>query len=216
VAGSDALPPGGRSVPAPRWQPWSPWEVRDRLSSVTAPWYVAAGWALDLFRGEQTREHEDTEIGLPNAPEAFGQVRAALPGCEFEAVGSGLRWPADGPAFAVTHQTWVSDAGPAGPACRPERVYRLDVFREPHRDGRWVCRRDESIVLPYDQIIRADARGVPYLAPQFVLLFKAEASRPKDHADFHGVLPLLARAERAWLTAALRRRYPGHEWLARL
>lgn len=50
----------------------------------------------------------------------------------------------------------------------------------------------------------------------FVLLFKAQASRPKDHAYFDAVLPLLAREERAWLTAALRRLYPGHEWLARL
>ncbi|MGH3305350.1 MAG: nucleotidyltransferase domain-containing protein [Streptosporangiaceae bacterium] len=122
----------------PASEPWSPWEVHARLRAVTAPWYIAAGWALDLFRGEQTREHGDTEIGLPNTAEAFSQVRDALADCEFEAAGSGLLWPADSPALAVTHQTWVSEPGPAGPDGRPERVYRLDVFREPQRDGRWV------------------------------------------------------------------------------
>jgi hypothetical protein len=31
------------------------------------PWCVAAGWALDLFRGMQTREHGDIEIAIPAA-----------------------------------------------------------------------------------------------------------------------------------------------------
>jgi hypothetical protein len=79
-----------------------------------------------------------------------------------------------------------------------------------------VCRRDETIALPYDRIIRHDTRGIPYLAPQLVLLFKAKATRPKDQADFDGVHPLLARDERTWLAAALRRIHPGHGWLERL
>jgi hypothetical protein len=198
------------------WQPWSPAEVQARLRAVTAPWYIAAGWALDLFRGGQTREHEDIEIGLPNAPEAFGEVRAALAWCEFEAVGGGQFWPVDSPAFTRTHQTWVSEAGPPGPDGRPERIYRLDVFREPHRDGCWVCRRDDTIVLPYDQVIRRDGTDIPYLAPHLALLFKAKAIQPKDQADFDGVLPLLAPGERSWLAAAVQGSYPGHPWLDRL
>jgi len=183
---------------------------------VTAPWYIAAGWALDLFRGEQTREHEDIEVGLPNSADAFGQVRAALAGCEFEVVGSGMFWPVDSPALEVMHQTWVSESGLPGPDGQAVSVYRLDVFREPHRNGRWVCRRDESIVLPYYQIVRHDRHGIPYLAPQIVLLFKARANRPKDQADFVGVLPLLTPEEREWLAAVLRRLDPGHQWLANL
>jgi hypothetical protein len=35
---------------------------------------------------------------------------------------------------------------------------------------------------------------VPYLLPEIVLLFKAKHRRPKDRADFDGVLPLLDRA----------------------
>ena len=37
------------------------------LAGLPAPWYVAAGWALDLFRGVQTREHGDIEIATPAA-----------------------------------------------------------------------------------------------------------------------------------------------------
>ena len=47
------------------WDAWTPNVAAERLRGVTAPWYVAAGWALDLFRGGQTREHEDLEIAVP-------------------------------------------------------------------------------------------------------------------------------------------------------
>lgn len=213
------MPPGGYVISDPYWQAWRPAEVARRLLGVTAPWCVAAGWALDLFRGEQTREHEDLEIAIPSTPEAFGQVRNALSDFTFEVAGGpepGMLWPLDSQAFGQAHQTWVSEAGPAGPDGKPIRVYRLDVFREPQRDGRWVCRRDPSITMSYDEIIRHDPAGIPYLVPQIVLLFKAKANRAKDQADLAGALPLLAQAERAWLGDMLRRVHPGHEWLAQV
>jgi len=40
-------------------------EVAKLLAGVDVPWCVAAGWALDLFHGEVTREHEDLEIAVP-------------------------------------------------------------------------------------------------------------------------------------------------------
>lgn len=203
----EEIPPGGTVVAGPRWDPWRPEDVARLLSGVSAPWYVAAGWALDLFRGEQTREHGDLEIGVP-APD-FGAVRAALAGYDVEVIGSGRAWPLDSPAFDVMHQTWVSEPGTG--------VYRLDIFREPQRDGLWVCRRDETIRRPYVQIIRRTAEGIPYLVPEIVLLFKARHSaEPKNQADFAGTLPLLDDAAVGWLRRALERVHPGHAWLGAL
>jgi hypothetical protein len=219
AAGELELPPGGVPVGEPVWEPWHPAELASLLTSVTAPWYVAAGWALDLFRGQETREHEDLEIAVPNTAAAFGQVRRALADYEFEVPGGpapGWLWPLDSQAFEIMHQTWVSEIRHPVSGGQPARVYRLDVFREPQRDGQWVCRRDESIALPYDQIIRHDRAGIPYLAPHFVLLFKAKQARAKDQADLDGVLPLLKPDERAWLAAAVQRIHPGHEWLGQL
>jgi hypothetical protein len=210
---ADDLATAGEQAHEPdlRWEPWSPDEVATRLRAVTAPWCVAGGWALDLCRGEQTRPHEDLEIALPAA--AFGQVRAALAGCDFEVAGDGKLWPMDGPAFATMHQTWVSELVPGPPG---RRVYRLDVFREPSRDGEWVCRRDEGIQLPYERVIRRDRTGLPYLAPEIALLFKAKAMRPKDEADFRAMVPLLAPGERDWLRRMLDRVHPGHAWIRAL
>jgi hypothetical protein len=58
--------------------------------------------------------------------------------------------------------------------------------------------------------------GVPYLAPEIVLLFKAKHPRAKDQSDFAGVLPVLGPIRRAWLAAALRRTHPGHRWITAL
>jgi hypothetical protein len=204
---TEEIPPGGTVVADPRWDPWRPEDVARRLAGLSAPWYVAAGWALDLFRGEQTREHGDLEIAVP-APD-FGAVRQALAGYDFEVIGSGRAWPLDNPAFDVMHQTWVREPATG--------VYRLDIFREPQRGGAWVCRRDETIRLPYERIIRRTADGIPYLVPEIVLLFKARHSaEPKNQADFAGARPLLDAAAAGWLRWALARVHPGHAWLGAL
>jgi hypothetical protein len=204
---ADEIPPGGFEVGEdPPWDAWHPLDVAARLAGVDVPWCVAAGWALDLYRGEVTRDHADLEIAVPAG--RFGLVRAALADFDFEVVGSGRSWPLDSPAFDVMHQTWVRELG-GGP-------YRLDIFREPHDANTWICRRDPNIRLRYDQIILTSAHGVPYLAPEIVLLFKAKHRRPKDQADFAGVAPILSPARQAWLAAALTRVHPGHPWISGL
>ena len=81
----------------------------------------------------------------------------------------------------------------------------------------WVCRRDESLRLPYASVIRYDGAGVPYLRPELVLLFKAKAMRPKDDDDLLRALPRLAAADRAELARLLVRVHgPSHPWLARI
>jgi hypothetical protein len=92
----------------------------------------------------------------------------------------------------------------------------LDVFREPADGDTWMCRRDESIRLPYDRVIERTADGLPYLRPEIVLLFKAKHTRPKDDEDFAVVLPRLSAERRAWLADALRLVHPGHRWLGQL
>ena len=156
----------------------------------------------------QTREHGDLEIGVPAG--SFDAVRSALAGYEFDVVGGdNLRWPVDSPAFHQMHQTWVREPATG--------VYRLDIFREPHDGDIWICRRDDSIRLPYARIISVTPAGIPYLAPEIVLLFKAKWSLlAKNEADFAGVLPLLTAAKRAWLRRSLIRVHPGHPWIAAL
>ena len=94
--------------------------------------------------------------------------------------------------------------------------YLLDIFREPHDGTTWICRHDETIRLPYRDIIRCTDDDVPYLVPELVLLFKAKNARPKDQADFDRTVPHLSREQRATLAGLLAHAHPGHRWLASL
>ncbi|WP_049653075.1 hypothetical protein [Kitasatospora sp. MY 5-36] len=212
---NEQLPDGGvelspdeiEALPA-RWSScWTPGEVAQRLAGIGTPWYVAAGWALDLFRGRRTRAHGDIEIGIPAA--GFPEVRDRFPGYAFDAAGSGRIWADAAPeVLAAVHQTWLRDPATGD--------YLLDVFREPHDGDTWICRRDETIRLPYREIIHHTRDGIPYLAPELVLLFKAKHVRDKDQSDFDATVPHLTPAQRETLTGLLARVHPGHPWLADL
>jgi hypothetical protein len=212
---SEELPGGGIELsPAEiealdaRWSScWTRGEVAQILTGIAAPWCVAAGWALDLYRGRQTREHGDIEIAIPAA--SFAEVRGRFPGYVFDAVGSGRIWENAAPdVLAAVHQTWLRDPATGN--------YLVDVFREPHDGDTWICRRDETIRRPYGDIIRHTQDGIPYLAPELVLLFKAKAVRRKDQTDFDATVPHLTAAQRATLAELLARVHPGHPWLADL
>ena len=212
---SEQLPGGGIELSSAeiealdaRWSScWTPSDVARQLAGIAVPWYVAAGWALDLFRGRQTREHGDIEIAIPAA--SFPEVRDRFPGYVFDGVGSGRIWADAAPdVLAALHQTWLRD--PAG------GNYLLDVFREPHDGDTWICRRDETIRLAYSDIIHHSRDGIPYLAPELVLLFKAKHARPKDQADFDATVPHMTPAQRGNLADLLARVHPGHPWLAEL
>ena len=189
-----------------RWSScWTPGEVARQLAGIATPWCVAAGWALDLFRGRQTREHGDIEVAIPAA--SFPEVRGRFLGYVFDGVGSGRIWEDATPeVLAAVHQTWLRDPATGN--------YLLDVFREPHDGDTWIYRRDETIRLPYRDIIHHTHDGIPYLAPELVLLFKAKHARQKDQADFDATVPHMTQGQRETLAGLLTRVHPGHPWLA--
>ena len=189
-----------------RWYPWTPDEVAERLASVTEPWCVAGGWAIDLFLGSRTRDHHDIEVAV--GPRGFDAARLALADHELVVVGDGHAWPLSEQTLALHHQTWVRD---------PETgAWRLDLFREPWEGDTWVYRRDSRIRLPLERVIARTPEGIPYARPEIVLLFKAKARSAKDEADLAVTLPHLDAPTRAWLRDALTLAHPDHGWLVAL
>jgi Aminoglycoside-2''-adenylyltransferase len=184
------------------WEPWQPEVLAERLAGVDVPWCVAAGWAIDLFHGSQTRPHGDVEIAVPAS--RFADIAARLGEIDFHVVQSGTFAAVSADTLRGTHQTWGLD--------RAAGVWRVDVFREPHDGDTWIYRRDDRIRLPYRAVIRRTASDVPYQAPEIALLFKAKAPRPKDEADLRTVLPLLDNDQRRWLADALAVTYEDHPW----
>jgi hypothetical protein len=189
---------------------WTPGQAALALQGVSAPWAVAGGWALDLWLGAQTRAHEDLEIAVPSI--FFSEIQSRL-----EALGLKVFDIVDGQAIALApgeaphrrmHQTWVMDPAVNG--------WRMDIFREPGDAETWVYRRTGELSAPRAWANRRTAGGVPYVAPQVVLLFKAKAKRDKDEADFSLAAPRLPVEARRWLADSLRIVHPGHPWIDRL
>jgi hypothetical protein len=190
---------------------WTPDQAAAALAGVDAPWAVAGGWAIDLWLGETTREHEDLEITVPAV--FFPALRARFE----DGLGLKLFYIDEGEVIALppgeapprrTHQTWVMDPAVEG--------WRLDVFREPGDAETWVYRRTGQFSAPRSWASGRTAAGMPFVAPQIVLLFKAKARRDKDEADFAKVVPRLAPDARRWLADALAAIHPDHPWIARL
>nr|WP_260174879.1 hypothetical protein [Streptomyces sp. PanSC19] len=126
-----------------------------------------------------------------------------------DAAGDGRIWEDATPeVLAAVRQTWLRDPATGN--------YLLDVFREPHDGDTWICRRDERIRIPYSGIIHHTQDGIPYLAPELVLLFKAKHVRRKDQSDFDETAPHMTLAQRRTLAELLARVHPGHPWITDL
>ena len=180
-----------------------PRQVCALLRAFDRPWWVAGGWAVDLFLGRRTRPHKDIEIALYRHDQSALQEHLA--GWSLRKVEDHRRvpWlPAERLTLPV-HE--IHGRGPDGRA--------LEILLNEHERGRWVFRRDPVITRPAALVAGRSADGVPFLRPEIVLLYKSRDPGPNDLADFEQAAPLLDRESRAWLAAALQRHRPGHPWL---
>ncbi len=80
----------------------------------------------------------------------------------------------------------------------------------------WIFRRTAQIHGSLSTMGRVSKAGIPYLAPEIQLLYKARGQRPKDEVDFARTLPALDEKSRRWLAQSLALVHPGHVWLAKL
>ena len=80
----------------------------------------------------------------------------------------------------------------------------------------WTFRRDPAVTLPVFRAILLGDEGIPFLAPEIVLLYKSKNPRDQDARDFAAVLPALGGERRAWLASALVTVQRGHPWIATL
>ena len=205
-------------------------QVKTLLGDAELRWAVCGGYALELYLGHPIRDHGDLDLSVPEENreqvlrvmlekgwqvyEFRGQgrmrpLRADTPsekgrnlmcvrdGCELVTF-----WPCEEPGF-VLHE-WH-------PVGIRELNYMEFLFHERSEKALLV---DASVGRELDRaILRRD--GIPFLAPELVLLYKAESPMREVNArDFEAVFPALEEEGREWLLRALRERYPaGHPWL---
>jgi hypothetical protein len=191
-----------------RWQALTPRDARRLLERVAPRYWIAGGWAIDLFLGKQQRPHKDLDIGIRRGD--VPRVFAALPGWDFFEAKDGWlsRLDAGEPPRASVNSLW------SRPTSSGE--WALEFLLDDSSDDEWIFRRDPSIRLPIERALRRDSEGIPYLSPEIQLLYKARNPRAEDQADFESVLAQLDTSARGWLGHTLMRMHPGHPWIAEL
>ncbi|NVO26941.1 amino acid transporter [Donghicola sp. C2-DW-16] len=195
-------------LPDDCWNAWTPEMLAVRLSGLDATWYVAGGWALDLWLGQKTRDHEDLEFVV--RPAEAPLAAAHLDDLTFYTARQGALTEArlDQPIPEDVWQMWGADLA-AG-------CWRVDMMIERGTPTTWAYKRAPEVTVPRSLAVRVGAGGIPILAPHLVLLFKARHCRPKDDADFQRFVPILDAKDRADLRDLLVRLHPDHKWIAAL
>ncbi|MGH7779860.1 MAG: nucleotidyltransferase domain-containing protein [Candidatus Binataceae bacterium] len=204
-------------------------EVARALTNRRIPWFVAGGWAIDLHLGRVTRAHNDIDTLILRSDQAALRtsmdfdLRAVFPHPERHMNrGTVARWPAGKVLELPVHQ--LNAYRPGDPILAEIDAAHIDsghrywfqimLAESDERD--WIYRRNSAVRLPLKQLGFHPLWGLPYLAPEVVLLFKAKLMQDKDREDFRNVRPHLNVDARRWLHDALAESHPGHEWLREL
>jgi hypothetical protein len=177
---------------------------------------VCGGWAIDLFLDEVTRAHEDLEIGIFRHHQEALRTHYAAWG-PFKSIGHWDPWEEGEILELPIHQVLVRPpgSGPPHDPWEPSPEERQFFLNDSDR-GVWVSRRDPRITLHVRELAQRSPSGIPVVAPEVQLLYKARHSGQKDEHDFALVLPRLSRGRRTWLRDALELVHPGHRWIQAL
>jgi len=184
--------------------------VADELKDLSFPWYVSSGWALDLFLGRVHRLHHDVDVVLPRTGQMELQKHLTERGWKFVT------------PFEKRLEIWLPHMQLELPRhqVHAHRGEEFIDFLLTDMEGVWKYRREPFVVRSLEKIGLRTEIGIPYLAPELVLLFKSKNTsgreRLKDESDFETVLPYLDAESRAWLHWALIATTPDHPWIPKL
>jgi hypothetical protein len=194
------------------WANRTPADVASVFDDYPGIWWIAGGWALEVFTGS-ARRHDDIDPcilrcelpllreHLPDRFHLWTATRGAL----------APLLPDDNPGGSAEHvlpegcgQFWTRRSA--------RDPWEYDVLLSPGTPDEWVYKRDPSIRLPMVDALWHH-RGIPYLQPEIQLLYKARGLRDKDQADFAVTLPHLDERRRRWLRDALATTLDTHPWI---
>ncbi|WP_152655656.1 short-chain dehydrogenase [Oceanobacillus sp. CFH 90083] len=191
------------------WNPLSIEEINHLMKDIAISWWIAGGWALDLYYGKQTRKHDDMDIlirktDLPVLKKHLGEsyeLFLADKGCLTKLTDS---------------ENLNIQAGSLWVRKKHETSWLFEIMLIDTENNEWVYKRNNQIKRPVSEIGAVTDDGIPYIKPEIQLLYKGGSSvvREKDNDDLERMLPVLKEAEVKWLYQALSQQFNGkHPWL---
>lgn len=194
----------------------TPLAVARLMHTFKHPWFIAGGWAIDLFLGRVTREHADVEIAVFREDQISLQMllrpwklTKVVPGKMdangLKAAGEVKPWSVGEFVELPIHELYAERA--------EGEVTKLEVLLNETHGDRWAYRRNPAVTLPLKSAGLKSRLGPPILAPEIVLLYKAKHLREHDQADYDATYTSMTFAQRQWLKKAVATCHPGHAWV---
>ncbi len=191
--------------------------VAKLMATFRPRWALCGGWAIDAWRGSQSRDHGDVDIVV------FHDDQGAL----FEHLAGWRLVAHDAKVSDDTTERWDGRRLelPAHIHTTDEDGFELEVLLNESTGTEWVLSREPRIAVPLRECVRRSGWRVPTVLPGLLAFYKAtayfaDASQghrfEQDEADFRALLPHLPAESHKWLHGTVGMLHPGHPWLASL
>lgn len=213
-------------------QHWIWEELKTFMAESKFQWAVCGGFALDLFLGKNIRTHGDLDICVLEKDRNTIKNYVLNKGWRiYEFRGQGKVRPLESGMLSDPGRNLMCvkdgcDIVKFYP-CEDEGMlyhqffhtgingfHYLEFLFNSESDGYLVLDQRNSLVRELSKAFLT-RDGIPYLAPEIVLLYKASDSENPDYQlDFQETYPYLNDEQNAWFFSAMKQLYPnGHGWM---
>jgi hypothetical protein len=186
----------------------APMKVLSLMRGFKSNWFIAGGWAIDLYLERETRQHEDIEIAI------FRRDQIALQNYLGDWVltkavnGTLSEWNRNERLIPPVHEIHCFNES--------AKLSSLEVLLNETDESNWLYRRNAKVAKPLSKLYLTSHLGINFLRPEVILLYKSKHPRLKDEQDFESVAPSLDLENKEWLKNALAVCYGEHSWIQRL
>jgi hypothetical protein len=185
-----------------------PLKVLRLMRNFKSDWFVAGGWAIDLYIEKETRHHEDIEIAIFRKDQIA--LQNYLDGWVLKKAVNGTlsQWKPGECLELPIHEIHCFE--------HFDEEATFEVLLNETDGNEWLFRRNDKVTKPLSKLFLVSNSGINFLCPEIVLLYKSKNPRPKDEKDFEIVRKHLNNESKEWLKKALSICYLDHHWLQNL
>jgi hypothetical protein len=178
------------------------------MQNFQADWFIAGGWAIDLYLEKITRPHNDIEIAIFRRDQIA--LQSYLNDWRLQKIENSATvvWQRDEFLELPIHEIH----------CFHEwnEPRNFEVLLNERNDDEWIYRRNERVRKSLGEVYLTADSGVNFLRPEIVLLYKSKNPGAKDEQDFELVVKRLDAESVKWLRDALAICDAKHDWLRKL
>jgi hypothetical protein len=167
-------------------------KVKTIMNKFGFPWFIAGGWAIDLFLNKETRVHDDIEIGIYRRNQMqlyryFDKYKKYYINNRSRiGIHERLEWNKEYLRLPI-HELYVECTG-----------LEIEVLLNERDDNKWMYRRNDQITLDEKKVICFSEDRIPYLCPEIVLLYKTKEMRNKDIDDITNAIGKMDESQKKW------------------